>query len=71
MSRVRILTKLSGNVSFLDILPLSKFEVNWIIFDGVMMINIFFGFYMEVIGKVLFYLQRPTFDQSQLSNHLS
>ena len=33
-------------------------------FYEVMTINIFFGFYMEYIGKVLFYLQRPTFDQA-------
>ena len=36
-----------------------------------MSINVFSSFNMEGYRKVLFYLQWPTFDQSQFPNHLS
>ena len=41
-SRDQICTKLSKNVPFLDILLVSKYEVNWTMFLKVMTFNVFY-----------------------------
>ena len=60
----RIFTKIWQNVFFYDTLLVSKHEVNWLVFKKVMTINIFFGISVELVGKVLFYLQFATLHQA-------
>ena len=47
-SRDPILIKFYKNLSFHNILPLGKFQVNWMIFAEVMTINVFFQFNVAI-----------------------